>query len=83
MNPQKDDITTKQVLERHMEEEDNQWILESPTTTSKTGSLNASIVTNMDTWQRNADWKRRNEKHEHVLNATKRGILPKTARESR
>ena len=83
MNPQKDDITTKQVLERHMEEEDNQWILESPTTTSKTGSLNASIVTNMDTWQRNADWKRRNEKHEHVLNATKRCILPKTARESR
>jgi len=54
-----------------------------PMTISKTGSLSASIATSTDTWQRNANWKRRNEKHEHVLNATRRGILPKTARGSR
>ena len=63
--------------------EDNQWTLGSPTTTSRIGSLSASIATNMDTWQRNADQKRRNEKREHVLNVTRRGILPKTAKESR
>ena len=76
MNPQKNNTITRQVLEQHMEEEDNQWILESPMTISKTGNLNASIVTSTDTWQRN-------EKHEHVLNATKRGTLPKIAEESR
>ena len=43
----------------------------------------ASIVTNMDTWQRNTNQKRRNEKYEHVLNATRRGILPKIAKENR
>jgi len=63
--------------------EDNQWTLESPTTISKTGSLSASIATSMDTWQKNADQRRRNEKHKHVLNVTRRGILPKTARGSR
>ena len=63
--------------------EDNQWTLGSPTTTSRIGSLSASIATNMDTWKRNADQKRRNEKREHVLNVTRRGILPKTAKESR
>jgi len=66
-----------------MVEENNQWTLESPMTISKTGSLSASIATSMDTWKRNADWKRRNEKHEHVSNATRRGILPKTAEESK
>jgi len=66
-----------------MEEEDNQWILESPMTNSKMGSLSASIATNMDIWQRNAEQKRRNEKHEHVLNVTRRGILPRTAKGSR
>ena len=76
-------MITRQVPERHMEEEDSQWILESPTTISKTGSLSASIVISTDTWQRNADWKRRNEKHEHVLNMTRRGTLPKIAEESR
>ena len=83
MNPQKDDTITRQVPERHMEEGDNQWILESPTTTSKTGNLNASIITSMDIWQRNADQKRRNKKHECVLNAIRRDTLPKTAEESR
>jgi len=66
-----------------MEEEDNQWILESPTTISKMGSLSTSIATNTDIWQRNAKQKRRNEKYEHVLNTTRRGILPRTAKESR
>ena len=52
-------------------------------TTLKMESLSASIVTSMDTWQRNADWKRRNEKYKRVLNVTRRDILPKTAEESR
>ena len=61
-----------------MEEEDNQWTLESPTTTSKTGSLSASIAISMDIWQKNAEQKERNEKHEPVSNVTRRGISPKT-----
>ena len=83
MSPQKEDMTIRWEQEPHMVEGDNLWTLGSPTTTSKMGSLSTSIVTNMDTWQRNADLKRRNKKHERVLNATRRGILPKTARESR
>jgi len=63
--------------------EDNQWTLESPMTISKTGSLSASIATSMDTWQKNANQRRRNEKHKRVLNVTRRGILPKTAKGSR
>ena len=76
-------MTTRWEQEPYTVEEDNLWTLGSPMTTSKMGSLSALIITNMDTWQRNADRKRRNEKHECVLNATRRGILPKTARESR
>ena len=63
--------------------EDNLWTLESPTTTSRMGSLNASIATNMDTWQKNADRKRRNEKHEHALNVTRRDILQEIAKGNR
>jgi len=66
-----------------MVEEDSQWTLESPTTISKIGSLSASIATSTDTWQRNAEQTRRNEKHECVLNVTRRGTLPRTAKESR
>jgi len=80
MSPQKEDTITKQALEQHMEEEDSQWILGSPTTISKMRSLSASIATSTDIWQRSAEQKRRNEKYEHVLNATRRGILPKTAK---
>jgi len=76
-------MITRQVWESHTVEEDSQWTLESPTTTSKTGSLNALIATSTDTWRRNADQRRRNKKHEHVSNATRRGILPKTAKGSR
>jgi len=63
-----------------MEEEDNQWILENPTTISKMGSLSASIA---DIWQRNAEQRRRNEKHKCVLNAIRKGILPKTVKGNR
>ena len=66
-----------------MGKEDNQWILESPMTISKMGSRNASIVTNTDIWQRNAKQRRRNEKHEPVSNATRKGILPRTVKENR
>jgi len=66
-----------------MEEEDNQWILGSPMTISKMGSPSASTTTSMNTWQKNAEWKRKNEKHECVLNATRRGTLPKIVKGSR
>ena len=83
MSLQKEDMITRQEQEPHTVEEDNLWTLGSPTTTSNMGSLSASIVTNADTWKRNADRKRKNEKREHALNATRRGTLPKTAKESR
>ena len=66
-----------------MEEEDNQWILGSPTTISKMGSLSASIAISTDIWQRNAEQKRKNERHKHVLNMTRRGTSPKTVKENR
>jgi len=56
---------------------DNLWTLKSPTRTSRMGSLSASIAISTVIWQRNADQKRRNEKHKHVLNATRRDTLPK------
>jgi len=83
MSLQKNDRITKQAPEQHMEEGDNQWILGSPTTILKTGSQSASITTSMDTWQRNAEQRRKNKKHKHVLNVTRRGILPRTAEGSR
>ena len=83
MSPQREDMTTRRGQEPYMVEEDNLWTLGSPMTTSRMGSQNASIVTNMDTWQKNADWKGRNEKHEYALNVTRRGISPKTAKGSR
>jgi len=83
LNPWRNETITKQVLEQPTEEEDNPWTLESQTKTSRTGSQSASIVTNMDTWQKNADWKRRNEKHEHVSNATRKNTLPRIIKENR
>ena len=41
-------MITKQVLEQYMEEEDNQWILGSPMTISRIGSLSASTETSTD-----------------------------------
>jgi len=66
-----------------MEDKDNQWILESPITISKIESPSASIATSMVIWQRNADQKRRNEKHKHALNVTRKGILPRIVKGSR
>ena len=83
MSLQKDDTITKQAPERHMEEEDNRWILGSPMIISKMGSLSASTATSTDTWQRNAEQRRKNEKHERVLNVTRRDTLPRTAEGSR
>jgi len=67
-------MITRPALERFMEDEDNQWTLESPTIISKMRSPSASTATSTATWQKNADQKRRNEKHKCVLNATRRGI---------
>ena len=74
-------MTTKQVLEQHIEDEDNPWTLGSPMKTSKMGSPSASIATSMVTWQRNANQKRRKKKHKCVLNATRKHTLPKTVKE--
>ena len=52
-------------------------------TISKIGSLSASTATSTDTWQRNAKWRRKNEKHKCVLNVTRRGTLPKIVNENR
>jgi len=50
-------------------------------TISKKRSLSASIATSIAIWQKNADSRRKNEKHELVSNVTRRGILPKTVKE--
>jgi len=57
--------------------------LGSPTIISKIRSPSASTATSTATWQKNVDWKGRNEKHEHVLNVTRRDILPKITKENR
>jgi len=66
-----------------MESKISPWILENPMTTSKMGNLSASTTTSMDTWPRNAKQRRKNERPEHVLNVTKKGILPEIAKGSR
>jgi len=47
------------------------------------GSRSASIATNTDIWQRNAEQRRKNETHELVSNATRRGIMPRTVKKNR
>ena len=76
-------MITKQVPEQPMEEENNSWTLGSQTRTSRMGSQSASIITNTDTWQKNANWKRRNEKHEHVSNATRKDTLLRIIKKNR
>ena len=83
MSPQKEDMTTRQEQEPHTVEEDNLWTLGSPMTTSKMGSLSASIVTNMGIWKRNAEQRKGNGIHEPVSNATERGILPRIVKEKK
>ena len=76
-------MTTKLAPEQLMEDKDNQWILGSPMITSRIGSLSVPIVTSMAIWQKNDNWRRKNKKHGCVLNITRRGILPKIAKENR
>ena len=82
MSPWKDDKITRQVQKQYMEGKDSSWTLESQMKISRMGSWSASIVTNIDIWQRNADPRRRNMKHELVSNATRKGTLPKTVKEN-
>ena len=83
MSPQKDNMIIRQVLEQHMEEENNQQILGNPMRISRMESLSALIVTSIGIQQRNADQRRRNEKPGHALNMTRKDILPETAKESK
>ena len=83
MNPQKDNKITKWIQEQHMEEGNSQRILGSPIITLKTESRSASIAINTDIWRRNAEQRRKNETHELVSNATRRGILPRTVKRNR
>ena len=76
-------MTTKREQKPPMVVEDNQWTSESPTITSKTGSLSASTVTSTDIWQKSAEQKRKNTKQGHVSNARRKDISPRTAKESR
>ena len=76
-------MTTRQALEQCTVDKDNQWILEGPMRTLKMGSLSASITTNVDIWQRNADRRRKNERPGCTLNVTRKDISPETAKESK
>jgi len=55
--------------------------LGSPTITLKTESSNASIATNVGTWQKNANQRRKNTKLGNVSNVRKKDTLPRTAKE--
>ena len=83
MSPQRDTTITRQALEQHMENEDNQWILESPMITSKMESPSTSTITNTDIWQRNTEQRRKNERPEHALNVTRKNISLEIAKESK
>ena len=76
-------MITEWVQEQLMEEEDNQWILGSLKTISKMANQSVLTATNMDIWQKNAEQKRKNEKHEFASNATRRDTLQRTARGSK
>ena len=66
-----------------MEDEDNQWILGGPMIISRMGSPSASIATNIDTWQRNAKQRKRNERLGHVSNVTRKDTSLETIKESK
>jgi len=80
MSPQRDVTITRQAPEQHMVDEDNQWTLESPTRTLKMGSLSALIATSTDTWQKNADKRKKNTKPGNVSNVRKKNTSPRTAK---
>ena len=81
MSSQKNDIITRQEQEQLIENEVSPWTLGNPTTTLTTESPNASIATNIGTWQKNADRRRKNAKPGNVSNARKKDTLPRTAKE--
>ena len=81
MSSWKDNMITKQEQKQLIEGEVSLWTLESPMTISRMGSLNASIATNTDTQQKNADQRRKNAKPGNVSNMRKKDILPRTAKE--
>ena len=83
MSSQRNATITRQVPEQHIEDKDNQWILEDPTITSKMGSLSASTVISIDTWQKNAKQRIKNERPEHAINVTRKDILPETTKRSK
>jgi len=63
MSLQKNETTTRQEQEQHIEDENNPWTLERVMTTSRTESLSASIATNMTIWPKNTGRrKKRNQK---------------------
>jgi len=76
-------MITRQAQKPHMVVEDNQWILKGPMTISKTGNQSVSIATDMGTWRRIAEERRKNEKQGNVSNAIKKDTLQRTARESK
>jgi len=49
-------------------------------TTSRMESLSASIAISTDTWQKNADRRRKNAKPGNVSNVRKKDTLPRTAK---
>jgi len=64
-----------------MEDKINPWTLRSPITTLKTGNPNTSTATNIGTWQKNTDQRRKNAKLGNVSSTRKKDILQKTAKE--
>ena len=81
MSLQKNNIITRQEQEQLTEGKVSLWTLGSPMITLKMGSPNALITTNMGTWQKNANQRRKNVKLGNISNARKKNILPRTAKE--
>ena len=74
-------MITKQKQKQLIEGKVSPKTLKSLMTISRMGSLNASIATNMDTWQKNANQRRKNMKSGNVSNVRKKNILSRTAKE--
>ena len=72
MSPQKNKTITRQEQKQLTEGEISSWTLGSP---------NVSIATNIDTWQKNTDQRRKNVKLGNVSNTRKKDILPRTIKE--
>ena len=83
MSQWKNVMITRLVLEQLTEDKDNPWTLGSPTTISKTENWSVSIVTSMVIWQRNANQRRKNKKHELVSNVTRKNTLPRIVKRNK